>query len=215
MLNQQLTKKSSGQNRAIDKYVKSIKNSLKEAIDFFRNHRKAEREIWVANEFLRYLVEDFDEKDVLESTQEPIDVTYCEIGFQVKEIQSEGSKRGKEYNDKFRAITSKTEASHLLEDYSPIHIPLNDVLPRLVAELQRHRTKKYHRMTNEMNVLVYLNLKDTTYKDVAVDYALVDEEINHWQSVSVVTNNCAIVLRCNNQSIELLTANVGILHFKN
>ena len=70
-------------------------------------------------------------------------------------------------------------------------------------------------MTNEMNVLVYLNLKDTTYKDVAVDYALVDEEINHWQSVSVVTNNCAIVLRCNNQSIELLTANVGILHFKN
>ena len=46
----------------MDKYVKSIKNGLKESIDFFRNHRKEEREVWVANEFLRYLIEDFDEK---------------------------------------------------------------------------------------------------------------------------------------------------------
>ncbi len=198
----------------MDNYVKSVKNGLAESVDFFRNHRKGEREIWVASEFLQYLVEDFDRNDVIESTQEPIDVTYSDIGFQVKEIQSEGRKRGKEYNDNFRAITAETVDSDLLKEYRPINIPINDALPRLVAELKRHRTNKYYKLTNEMNVLVYLNLVDTAYMDVEVDYVLVDEEIRHWQSVSVVTNNCAIVLSCNNPTIELLTMNVGTLHFK-
>ena len=88
-------------------------------------------------------------------------------------------------------------------------------MSRLVTELHRHRTTKYHNLTNEMNVLVYLNLKDTTYNDADVDYALVDEEINHWLSVSVVTNNCAIVLSCNDSKQELLNINVGKLYFKN
>lgn len=199
----------------MDNYVKSIKDGLAESIDFFRNYRKGERERWVASEFLRYLVEDLDERDVIESTQEPIDVIYNDIEFQIKEIQSEGSTRGKEYNDKFRSITEETEPHDLLEEYCPIHIPINNAMPMLVTELQRHRTTKYHKLTNEMNVLVYLNLNDTTYSDVEIDYTLLDEEIVHWLSVSVVTNNCAIVLSCNDPALERLSLNVGKLYFKN
>ena len=87
-------------------------------------------------------------------------------------------------------------------------------MPRLVAELHRHRTKKYYNLTSEINVLVYLNLKDTTYNNIEIDYALINEEINNWLSVSVVTNNCAIVLNCNDPTLELLTTNVGQLHLK-
>ena len=199
----------------MDKYVKSIKNSLAEAIDFFRNPRKGERERWVACEFLRYLIQDLDIEDIKESKQEPIDVTYKELEFQIKEIQSEGSRRGKEYNDKYKAITEQTEPSDLLEEYSPAHISINDVMPRLIAELQRHRTKKYYNLTSDINVLVYLNLKGTTYNNIEVDYTLIGEEINNWLSVSVVTNNCAIVLNCNDSALELLNTNVGQLHIKN
>ncbi|HEY8034907.1 MAG TPA: DUF1780 domain-containing protein [Methylobacter sp.] len=198
----------------MDKYVKSVKESIQEAIDFFGNSRKVEREKWVACEFLSYLVENLNESEIQESTQEPVDVTYNKIGFQVKEVPSEGVKRGKEYKDALRSINDNTKPSDLLEPYKHEHIPLNNALPRLVSELERHRMEKYYGATNDINVLVYLNLTDTTYDDTEIDYSLIEEEIVNWLSVFVVTNNCAIILRCKDHSLELLDRNVGQLIFE-
>jgi hypothetical protein len=48
-----------------------------------------------------------------------------------------------------------------------------------------------------------------------VDFSLLNKEIGYWNSVSVVTNNCAIVLGCKEKMMELLSSHIGKLIFKN
>jgi hypothetical protein len=198
----------------MDQYVKSIKNGLEESINFFGNKRKSERELWVLNEFLSYVISDFDGTGMRPSEYEPNDVVYEEVGFQVKEIQSKGRKRTREYQMSLSEITDGTEPEDLLEPYWPVHIPFNEASVRLLSELERHRIKKYYNQTSEMNVLVYLNLEDTTYDQSPVDMSLFSEEVSKWGSVSVVTNNCAIILGVQGSVFSLFDGEIGELLFK-
>ena len=199
----------------MNEYVKFVKDGLEESVSFFGNKNKQSREVWVLKEFLKYLPVEAHDSDIKGSNTEPNDVFYEDIGFQVKEIQTEGRKRDKEYKNKLYSINEKTKPEDLLEHYSPIHIPLSEVLPRVRDELERHRNDKYKNNTSKMNVLVYLNLNDATYNDAPVDISLIDYELHHWKSVSVVTNNCAIVLSCNDDNNKLLMSSVRELHVKN
>jgi len=199
----------------MDEYVKSVRDDLKESVSFFGNRGRQDREVWVLKEFLKYLPADIQDSDIQGSYIEPNDAFYKDIGFQVKEIQTEERKRGKEYKEKLSNINDETKPEHFLEHYSSIHIPLSEALPRVGSELERHRKEKYRNNTNNMNVLVYLNLSDTTYTNAAVDTSLIDRELANWQSVSLVTNNCSIVLSCNDSSNKLLKPLVGKLYVKN
>ncbi|WP_340121437.1 DUF1780 domain-containing protein [Methylobacter svalbardensis] len=199
----------------MDEYVKSVKEGLKESVSFFGNKNKQNREVWVLKEFLKYLPVDVQGTDVKESDAEPNDAFYKDIGFQIKEIQTEGRKRDKEYKDKFKSINEETKPKELLEHYSPSHIPLSDVLHRVRDELERHRNEKYKNNTRNINALVYLNLDDTTYTNTPVDTSLIGSELGNWQSVSLVTNNCAVVLSYNDDSNKLLKPLIGKLYVKN
>lgn len=199
----------------MDEYVKTIQDALKDSKKFFSNASKQERELWVVREFLSYLPIDVVDADVCPAPKEPNDVTYGQYGFQVKEVLSKGRRRGDEYSEKLYAITEETQPEDLLEPYSPIHIPLNEVLPRIAEDLARHRIEKYERpgrvMTaGDIDVLVYLNLSSTTYtNDEVTD---LHDEFKNWKSVSLVTNNCAIVLDCSDHCNQLLGRRVGILY---
>lgn len=192
--------------------MKSAKEGLKESVSYFGNKNKQEREIWVLKEFLRYLPLDYKDSNVKGSDAEPSDVFYKNVGFQIKEIQSEDRKRGKEYKDRLKSINEETKLEDLLEPYSHIHIQLSEVLQIVGNELRRHRNQKYRVLAKKINVLVYLNLSDTTYTDASVDTSLIDCELGNWQSVSVVTNNCATVLACNDDH-KLLKPLVKKLYF--
>lgn len=201
----------------MDEYVKSVKEGLEASVSFFGNKNKQRREVWVLKEFLKYLPVETHDSDIKGSDAEPNDVFYKDVGFQVKEIQNEGRKRGKEYKDKLNSINEETGTEDLLECYSPIHIPLSEVLSRVQNELEHHRNEKYKVNAREMNVLVYLNLNDTTYTNAPIDMSLIGCDLSescHWQSISVVTNNCAIVLSCNNDDDKLLMPLVGKLYVK-
>lgn len=102
----------------MDDYVKSIQDGLKESRRFFSNRSKQDRELWVLREFLSYLPIDVIDSDIAVSTGEPNDVLYGPYGFQVKEVLSEGRRRGKEYLDKLEAISEATKPEDLLEFYS-------------------------------------------------------------------------------------------------
>jgi len=197
----------------MDEYVESIQSGLKESRCFFSNPSKQERELWVLREFLTYLPIEVVDSEITPSNQEPHDVFYGQHGFQVKEVLSKGRRRGKEYKDKLQAISEDTKPEDLLEPYTPIHIPLNEALPQVVSELRRHREEKYNNQTSGLDVLVYLNLSDTTYTN---EYSpIIEAEFNNWQSVSLVSNNCALVLACANKNSSLLNSLVGQLYVKN
>ena len=164
--------------------------------------------------FLGYLPVEFEESDIKGSDTEPNDAFYKELGFQVKEVQTEGRRRGKECKDKLQNISDETSPEDFTELYSPIHMSITESLPRVVSELARHREEKYGNKTRQMNVLVYLNLSDTTYTNEQVDLTAISYELDRWNSVSLVTNNCAIVLRCNDRDNHFLMPLVGDLHVK-
>lgn len=199
----------------MDEYVKAIQNALKDSKKFFSNASKQERELWVLREFLSYLPIDIVDSDICPAPREPNDVTYGLYGFQVKEVLSKGRRRGDEYSEKLGEITDKTQPEDLLEPYSPIHIPLNEVLPRIAEDLARHRIEKYERLgrgmtTGDIDVLVYLNLSGITYtSDEVTD---LHNEFKYWKSVSLVANNCAIVLACSDHCNQLLGRRVGTLY---
>ncbi|MGI6638924.1 MAG: DUF1780 domain-containing protein [Desulfobulbus sp.] len=197
----------------MDKYVKLIKEDIKDSISYFGNRFKKKRELWVLKEFLKYLPINIDESLIKGSGAEPNDVFYNGIGFQVKEIQTKGRKRHSEYKNRFNLITEKTDLEDLLEPYHHIHVPISDTLPRIQAELERHRNKKYGGIVKNINVLVYLNLSDTTYTTESLDALPISGELNNWLSVSVVTNNCATILSCRDNNNELLKTLVGPIYF--
>lgn len=198
----------------MDEYVKSVKEGLEKSVGFFGNKNKQERELWVLREFLNYLPGDVNLVETKGSSTEPNDVFYYDLGFQVKEVQTEERKRGKEIKDKLYSITKDTTPNDFIEPYSPVHISLSESLPRVDSELGRHRLQKYNDSTSHMNVLVYLNLTGTTYLKEEVDLAGISDELDLWKSVSLVTNNCAMVLRCNDRNNNFLVPLVGVLYFK-
>lgn len=189
-----------------------LKKNREESISYFSNINKAEREKWVLKKFLTYMVDVFDESEIKTSNQEPADVIYKDIGFQVKEILSENRKRTKEYKESSNEISDTTKLEDLCKSYRPLHISFNERASRLLSELKRHREK--YIKTSDMNVLVYLNLNDTAYKETPVDLSLFEDEVSSWKSVSVVTNNCAVVLHCSDPSFRVLKFEVGVLKFK-
>ncbi len=199
----------------MDEYVKSVKEWHKNSISFFSNKNKTERERWVLKEFLGYLPIEFDYSDIKAADSEPNDVRFKTMGFQVKEVMTEGVKRGDENKRKFESISDATEPKQLLEKYDHHHVNIDEAFPRMLSELKRHRLNKYHNSTDDINLLVYLNLSDTTYNSESPDLALVANELNRWKSVCVVTNNCAIVLRLNESENELGELRPGVLLFKN
>lgn len=195
----------------MDDYVREIKKGLESTISYFDNSSKPDRELWVLRQFLEYYPNDFSEDDLRTSHEEPHDVFCGNHGFQIKEVMDKSRRRHQEYKEKLAEIGDDTKPEDLLEDYNHKHISLDEALPRLATELERHRNKKYGGDASEIDVLVYLNLSDTTYTDDELTKYF--EEFRNWRSVSVVTNNCAGVLSCSDKSDELLIPRVGKLFF--
>jgi len=200
----------------MDEYVEAVKDNLEESISFFGNKNKQGRELLVLREFLSHFLDEVNESDVVASEQEPNDAFYKNHGFQIKEVLSEGRKRGKEYKDKLNFITNKTKPEDLNEPYSPpVHVPLSESLPYVMSELARHREDKYDNDTADINVLVYLNLSNTTYTgDTGDTCEYRNSEFSRWKSISMVGNNNAIVLACKDKKDKLLSELVGKLFVK-
>lgn len=197
----------------MDKYVKSVKDGLKDSIKFFGNVKKPQRELWVLTEFLSYIKPEFNADEIVLSKEEPSDVQYQEYTFQVKEVLSPYRRRHQEYKDKLASITEETTLKDTQELYHPHHVSLNEYFPYLNSELARHRIEKYKGLTSNMNMLVYLNLTGTTYKTDPVEYRY--KEFQYWKSVSLVSNNNAIILACSETKNKLLYPYVGKIYTKN
>lgn len=190
-------------------YVERSKKGLEDSIQFFGNKCKPQRELWVLEKFLGYIPQSGVVLRTAEDDEEPNDVFYNGYGFQIKEIQTEGRERHKEYKQKLRSISSDTTKKELLDSYTPIKNSINECLPRIFSELIRHR-KKYDENSLSINLLIYLNIAGLTItSEVDVIGSIFSEEFDKWASVSIITNNCACVLACSDKGHDFLNPLVG------
>jgi len=97
-------------------FIEKHKRAILESIAFFSNKHKPDRELWVVGEFLKNLQIKFIEKELTPVTDDPPDVLFNDVKFEVKEIYY--GKRHKEYQDALLKCDSVKKSTELLEFYT-------------------------------------------------------------------------------------------------
>jgi len=194
-------------------FIKERVDAIKEAIHFFSNNCKSDREIWVVRHFLSQLCIDCSNEDIHASLDEPADVVYCDARFQVKEIFDEGRKRCDEYRESLRKAEIATSASDFLEHYQPQNMSCADVVS-IVTERASKLQQKYgpsERMSTDL--LFYFNLQNIHVgEDVLTDIDSYSSEMIAWRSVSVFLGDCALVLYVSDKAPGFLKTAKGKIH---
>lgn len=219
------------------KYLENTKEDLEKSILYFGNKYKEEREIWVLKEFSKYLFGNVNESYIRVSNDEPNDVFYKDIGFQIKEILTEKRCRHAEYKnilnhtnkaiDYINNLTNRMKNNlervneeeeeeiykmlkNISKPYNHICIPISEKLSIIRKKLKHYR-RKYRDTTQNINILLYLNIENTNYTSEPTNTYSIKEELNNWLSVSLVTNNCATILSCNEDNSPMKPL-VGLIY---
>lgn len=195
-------------------FIKEQVNEIKETIHFFSNKRKPDREVWVVRRFLSQIGIAFSNEELYSSLEEPVDVVYHDARFQVKEIQDENRKRGNENKELLRKAETATSNSDLLEPYQPPQrISCFDIVPT-VAELAFKWQRKYG--PNESictDLIFYFNLQNIYV--AGNTFPAIDNyssKMTAWRSVSVCSNDCALVLHISQRAPDFLKTAQGKVH---
>jgi hypothetical protein len=194
-------------------FIEERVDAVKEAIHFFSNNCKSDREVWVVRHFLSQLCIEFSKGDIRASSDEPVDVVYCDARFQVKEVYDEGRKRGNEYRESLRKAKIATSASDLLEHYSPQKMTCDEVAS-VVAERASEWQQKYGPSEcAATDLLFYFNLQDIhVVGDVLTDVDCYSSKMAAWRSVSVFTGERAFVLYVSETAPGFLKTATGRVH---
>ena len=194
-------------------FIKERIDAIKEAIHFISNDCKSEREVWIVRYFLSQLCIEFSNEEIHASSDEPVDVVYCDAKFQVKEIYDKGRKRGDEYKESLRKAETATSDSDLHEHYSPQKIICDDVAS-LVAKLASVWQQKYGPSECiSTDLLFYFNLQDIhVVENVLTDVDAYSSEMAAWRSVSVFLGDCAFVLHVSEKAPGFLKTAKGKVH---
>ena len=181
---------------------------MEKAVEFFGNKGKLEREIWVVNRLLNAFDIKHDNTETYEA-EEPADVAFRDAQFQVKELFTEGRRRGDEYKEKLKIAREANEVGDLLFKESPSTISFTEIV-----ELCSNYTKKLIdtnqygvKEKNNMDLLFYFNYVERT-EVPPEDYTF---NIKGFRSVSVVGSRYCSALMVTEKAPSFLRANVGIV----
>ncbi len=192
---------------------KECVDKIKEAIHFLSNVRKPDREVLVVRHFLFQLCIEFSDEEIQASSDEPVDVVYCDAKFQVKEIYDKGRKRGDEYKESLRKAEIATSASDFLEHYSPQKITYYDVASFVAKQASVWQQKYGPSECMSTDLLFYFNLQDIhVVGNVLTDVDAYSSEMAAWRSVSVFLGDCAFVLHVSEKAPGFLKTAKGKVH---
>lgn len=191
------------EGKLINKLIKAIEKS----IAFFSPSREKDRERWVVEEFLKNLGMKFNKEEVKYGHEEPIDISFRDANFQIKEIQEKGRKRHEEFKDSLRKARCAKQFSELLTYSNPQEITLQEIVNRMQEELQSYIIDPAE--VKNIDVLFYENIGHWGIS--SVEYVLPDEW-KKWRSVSVVGNGGVCFIFCARENApDFIRSNVGKL----
>ena len=179
---------------------------LKESIAFFSNPEKLNREKWVVRRLLHALKVAFREEEMT-GAEEPVDVSFRDARFQVKEMLDEGRRRTDEFKNKLEKVRSAKEYKDLLEHYTPIDISFTEVVGRCYgyAKTLLSQSKYGRRECKSIDLLIYFNWLDP---HIIPPTEVSNEEIG-FRSLSIVSNSYCAVAYASIDAPKLLRDNVG------
>jgi hypothetical protein len=181
-------------------------HALKESLTFFSNKWKLDREKWVVRRLLHALHIDFSE-DEIAGAEEPVDVSFRDAKFQVKEILNESRRRTDEFKSNLKKAKTAKDYSKLLEHYTPTDISFSDIVRHCqdYAATLLSQSKYGPLERKNIDLLCYFNW---------IDYHVVPAiEVQNvevgFRSLSVVSNRFCAVIYAGSETPQFLKDNVG------
>lgn len=144
-----------------EEYLEAQRKARAESVEFFRSENKAERERWVAREYLTNLGLSFAEYELTSPPQDPPDVLFRDANFEIKEILSKDRRRHQEYKEGLQKAIEATTPGDLIEDFTPRDVTVSDVCALILGEATALAEKKYPlAVRKNLDLLFYVNLND-------------------------------------------------------
>jgi hypothetical protein len=197
-----------------------MKNREREGLEVLRAHAadtrlfltdalKPERERAVCRAFLRCVGVPFDQLEIVASVDEPVDVSFREACFQVREVLEVGRRRGDEWRKRAECWNRARSLGDTVVSWSPpAPLPLVDLIGSLPGALEA-KVRKYGRQCSTLDALVYVNLR-SRFLDPGISQADTSSlETQGWRSVSILFPPYGMVLTAGDDAPDFLRSWVG------
>jgi len=198
--------------RKEEEALEEYRDDQEETRRLLSNEYKKEREKWVVRNFLYHLGMPINRDEVTESHDEPVDVTFRDARFQVKEILDSGRRRGDEYRAALDKSKNATSFSELIEPFQrPARRPVEEVANEVLCWAADKLPKKYEpEVCSQLDVIFYYNpCKVTIVGDTLASATGAAEPLKGWRSVSVSANDCAFVMYAAKGAPGFLRSSLG------
>jgi len=172
---------------------------------------KPERERDVCRAFLRCVGIPFVEQEIIAPSNEPVDVSFREARFQVRELMDVARRRGDEWKEKQNRWNRARSLNDALTRWRPKPTPMSfaEILGALTSALEG-KARRYGDQCTTLDALVYVNLTATRVLDPTTppgDTCAL--EAQGWRSVSIVFPPYGIVVVSTANSPAFLRALIG------
>ena len=177
-----------------------------EALEAQRSRFRADRELWVARNFLSNLEIPFEDSELIPVPDDPPDVRFREANFEVKEILDQGRRRHDEYKASLKKAKLASSPLDLLEHATPRELPITDVCSEVAARSSALAAKYSSDTRRTLDLLFYVD-----HLDVFGYIRDIWPPTQPWaqfgfRSISVLMGRLSAVLYFNDDAPEFLKA---------
>ena len=126
-----------------EEFLAAVREERERDVLFFSPERKGDRELWVAREFLLNLECEFSEEDLISSPQEPPDVIFRSIHFEIKEIVDDDCHRHAEAKNALEIARRARKPEDLVQPCEAHDILYKEMVQLIEERAIRLANKKY------------------------------------------------------------------------
>lgn len=178
--------------------LEHLKQSAQEDMNYFSSKNKSERERWVVKEFLKALEVSFNDSEIQSQEEKnPIDVCFRDVGFQIKELLDEHSKRHEIYKRVFKNI-NKAKSLSDIDLTGPVSNTFPNYIPSIELVFEQAKTlsesSKYLKLKGSIDLLFYVTRRSATLLQESDFKRSGDFKSLGWRSVAVLNTKQAVVL---------------------
>ena len=195
-----------------DAFLAKLRQHADRARRLFSNAQKPERERMVVRAFLRCAGEAFEDREIIPSSEEPIDVKFRSADFQIMEIVG-NKRRGLEWRQRQDRYRDAQNVADVLEPYTPSQPMSFDNAAQLVADRLSEKAARYGTATcASLDALVYVDLHNRHLWPLEpADHAqaAVVLQAQGWRSVSMLFVPYGVVLLAAPTAPAVISARAG------
>ena len=158
-----------------EEYLSDLGTHADQTDGFLSTEKQSERECLVCTVFLKCLGIDFSGDEIKSSSDDPPDVIFQQAHFEVMDIHDENRKIHNEWKDKATLYKSAKTISDVRGPTSwPKPITYSEVIDLIIERLAKKLERYAPEVREDLDVLVYVNLKNNYLRGARKQYKLID-----------------------------------------